>query len=126
MKNDTNYNQSSFNLNRDINLYKSNQSVNFKKIIDDLKLENNQLKKKIKYIVEQERNITILKIDNNNLKQIISKYNIDKINKENDNKVTLLNKSILSLNESNTKLINENNKLKKMIIKIINDITIIN
>lgn len=33
MKNDTNYNQSSFNLNRDINLYKSNQSVNFKKII---------------------------------------------------------------------------------------------
>jgi hypothetical protein len=113
----------SFNLSRDLELNKYKNKDNDKDIINNLKLENVYLRKRMVYVIEQERIIYELKEECKKLKLIIDKINKDNLKIDN---YEIKYKKMESENIKNLNSIKEyENKeilLRKCIIKIINDL----
>ena len=102
----------------------TNHQIDKSKIIYNLQLENDQLKERISFVIEKDREISKLKIDIEKYKNIIGKYNID------TNELDLLknkNNEIILSNEKLKKQVEEKNKIiKKMGEKIILSVKNIN
>lgn len=99
----------------DLLLYRNNLKEDDQEIIKNLNEELTNLKSQMKYVYEKDKTINDLKIQLTEYDKIIKKYIIYK------DKIRTIEKEINNLKQENVKLTNDNNKLKKIIIKIKSD-----
>jgi len=96
----------------DLLLYRNDIKEDDQEIIKNLNEELTNLKSQMKYVYEKDKIINELKMQLLESERIIKKYT------EYKEKIKIIEKEILKIKKENVNLLNDNNKLKKIIIKL--------